>query len=115
MITRETKKLLKFRSRGSSWTSGPGATTSAHTHANLSVDSDGLPLTPRLNLVVQVWDKEKIVLIPDHYIFTADEKANRNVDILRDFAKEQQIKYFYDITDRSNFKVRFMLTGLREY
>ncbi len=52
----------------------------------------------------QVWDKEKIVLIPDHYIFTADERANRNVDILRDFAEEQQIKYFYDIRDRSDFK-----------
>lgn len=52
----------------------------------------------------KVWDPEKIVLIPDHYIFTADERANRNVDILRDFAKEQSIKYFYDITDRANFK-----------
>lgn len=52
----------------------------------------------------KVWDKEKIVLIPDHYIFTADERANRNVDILRDFAEEQQIKYFYDIRDRSDFK-----------
>jgi len=30
----------------------------------------------------KVWD-QKIVLIPDHYIFTADERANRNVDILR--------------------------------
>jgi len=44
----------------------------------------------------------KIVLIPDHY--TADERANRNVDILREFAREQGIKYFYDITDRANFK-----------
>lgn len=52
----------------------------------------------------KVWDREKIVLIPDHYIFTADERANRNVDILRDFAHEQNIKYFYDITDRGNFK-----------
>ncbi len=52
----------------------------------------------------KVWDSEKIVLIPDHYIFTADERANRNVDILRDFAHQQGIKYFYDITDRSNFK-----------
>lgn len=54
---------------------------------------------------MQVWDREKIVLIPDHYIFTTDERANRNVDILRDFAHEQDIKYFYDITDRSNFRV----------
>jgi 3-isopropylmalate/(R)-2-methylmalate dehydratase large subunit len=52
----------------------------------------------------KVWDTEKIVLIPDHYIFTNDERANRNVDILREFATEQGIKYFYDITDRSNFK-----------
>ncbi|MBO1352107.1 MAG: 3-isopropylmalate dehydratase large subunit [Hormoscilla sp. GUM202] len=52
----------------------------------------------------KVWDKEKIVIVPDHYIFTADERANRNVDILRDFAQEQEIKYFYDITDRADFK-----------
>lgn len=52
----------------------------------------------------KVWDTEKLVLIPDHYIFTADERANRNVDILREFAQEQGIKYFYDIIDRANFK-----------
>ncbi|OAY55488.1 3-isopropylmalate dehydratase large subunit, chloroplastic isoform X2 [Manihot esculenta] len=52
----------------------------------------------------KVWDREKIVVIPDHYIFTADELANRNVDILRDFCLEQNIKHFYDIKDRSDFK-----------
>ncbi|MBA0800007.1 hypothetical protein Gohar_010482 [Gossypium harknessii] len=52
----------------------------------------------------KVWDREKIVIIPDHYIFTSDERANRNVDILRDFCGEQNIKYFYDIKDLSNFK-----------
>ncbi len=45
----------------------------------------------------KVWDKEKVVLIPDHYIFTKDAMANRNVDVLRQFAKEQDIKYFYDV------------------
>lgn len=54
---------------------------------------------------IQVWDREKIVIIPDHYIFTSDDRANRNVDILRDFCNEQNIKYFYDIKDLSNFKV----------
>lgn len=44
----------------------------------------------------KVWDREKMVLIPDHYIFTKDEKAHRNVDILRSFACEQKIPYFYD-------------------
>lgn len=56
-------------------------------------------------MTLKVWDREKIVIIPDHYIFTSDERANRNVDILRDFSVEQKIKYFYDITDLSNFKV----------
>ncbi|XP_024198043.1 3-isopropylmalate dehydratase large subunit, chloroplastic-like [Rosa chinensis] len=52
----------------------------------------------------KVWDREKIVIIPDHYIFTTDERANRNVDILREFCTEQNIKYFYDIKDLGNFK-----------
>src|SRR5580698_8521478 len=47
----------------------------------------------------KVWDKNKIVIIPDHYIFTADSKSNRNVDILRDFVKEQGLPYFYDVID----------------
>jgi 3-isopropylmalate/(R)-2-methylmalate dehydratase large subunit len=45
----------------------------------------------------KVWDKEKVVVIPDHYIFTADAMANRNVDILRSFAAEQNLPYFYDV------------------
>jgi 3-isopropylmalate/(R)-2-methylmalate dehydratase large subunit len=50
----------------------------------------------------KVWDREKIVIIPDHYIFTADSKSNRNVDILREFVKEQGLKYFYDVIDDPN-------------
>ncbi|XP_060180176.1 3-isopropylmalate dehydratase large subunit, chloroplastic isoform X1 [Lycium barbarum] len=52
----------------------------------------------------KVWNPEKIVIIPDHYIFTADERANRNVDVLRDLCNEQNIKYFYDIKERGNFR-----------
>lgn len=44
----------------------------------------------------KVFDREKVVLLPDHYIFTKDEKARRNVSILRAFAKEQALPYFYD-------------------
>src|SRR5213593_3924750 len=50
----------------------------------------------------RVWDRNKIVIIPDHYIFTADSKSNRNVDILREFVKEQQFEYFYDVIDDPN-------------
>lgn len=44
----------------------------------------------------KVWDRDRVVVIPDHYIFTADEKCHRNVQILRDFVKEQGLKYYYD-------------------
>ena len=47
----------------------------------------------------RVWDRDKVVIMPDHYIFTADSKSNRNVDILRDFAREQDLPYFYDVID----------------
>ncbi len=45
----------------------------------------------------RVWDPEKVVIIPDHFIFTSDEKCHRNVDILRQFAAEQGIRHFYDV------------------
>jgi 3-isopropylmalate/(R)-2-methylmalate dehydratase large subunit len=45
----------------------------------------------------RVWDRHKVVIIPDHYIFTADAMANRNVDILRQFVAEQDLPYFYDV------------------
>jgi 3-isopropylmalate/(R)-2-methylmalate dehydratase large subunit len=50
----------------------------------------------------KVWDRNKIVIIPDHYIFTADSLSNRNVDILRDFVREQGLPYFYDVIDDPN-------------
>ncbi|KAL1342179.1 hypothetical protein HN51_028762 [Arachis hypogaea] len=52
----------------------------------------------------KVWDREKVVVIPDHYIFTNDKRAHRNVDIAREFCIQQDIKFFYDIQDRSNFR-----------
>ncbi len=50
----------------------------------------------------RVWNPDAVLMIPDHYIFTADSKSNRNVDILRDFAREQGIRYFYDVIDDPN-------------
>src|SRR5438034_11762812 len=47
----------------------------------------------------QVWDRSKIVIIPDHYIVTADSKPNRNVDVLRRFLKEQHVEYVDDVVD----------------
>ena len=55
----------------------------------------------------KIWDRKKVVIIPDHYIFTADSMSNRNVDILRDFVKEQGIEYFYDVIDDPEGHWRF--------
>ena len=55
----------------------------------------------------KVWDRNRVVIIPDHYIFTADSKSNRNVDILRDFSKEQGLPYFYDVIDDQNGQWHF--------
>ena len=45
----------------------------------------------------KIWDKDKFVIFPDHYIFTANVHANRNVQILRDFAKEFDLPNYYDV------------------
>jgi 3-isopropylmalate/(R)-2-methylmalate dehydratase large subunit len=45
----------------------------------------------------RVFDRNKVVLVPDHYIFTGDDKAHRNVDILREFAAEQGLPHLYDV------------------
>jgi 3-isopropylmalate/(R)-2-methylmalate dehydratase large subunit len=44
----------------------------------------------------KVWKRDGVVIIPDHYIFTADTKARRNVDTLREFAREQKLPFYYD-------------------
>lgn len=44
----------------------------------------------------KVFDREKVAIIPDHYIFTKDAKALRNIDFLRDFVQKQNLPYFYD-------------------
>ncbi len=49
----------------------------------------------------KIWDKDKLVIFPDHYIFTKNPQANRNVEILREFARQYDIENYYDAgTDR---------------
>jgi 3-isopropylmalate/(R)-2-methylmalate dehydratase large subunit len=45
----------------------------------------------------KIWDKNKLVIFPDHYIFTKNPQANRNVEILRQFAAEYKIDNYYDV------------------
>jgi 3-isopropylmalate/(R)-2-methylmalate dehydratase large subunit len=55
----------------------------------------------------KVWNRNSVVIIPDHYIFTEDSLSNRNVDILRDFAREQELPSFYDVIDDPNGHWKF--------
>lgn len=45
----------------------------------------------------KIWNKNKLVIFPDHYIFTSNAHANRNVDILRAFASEYDLPNYYDV------------------
>jgi 3-isopropylmalate/(R)-2-methylmalate dehydratase large subunit len=44
----------------------------------------------------KVWNQDKVVIIPDHFVFTADPHAKRNLEILREFVSEQKLPHFYD-------------------
>lgn len=41
------------------------------------------------------WDKERVVIIPDHYIFTCDTYANRNIEFLTTFVQKHGLPYYY--------------------
>jgi 3-isopropylmalate/(R)-2-methylmalate dehydratase large subunit len=45
----------------------------------------------------KIWDKKKLVIFPDHYIFTKNPHANRNVAVLRQFAAEYDLPNYYDV------------------
>ncbi|CAF0691867.1 3-isopropylmalate dehydratase large subunit [Candidatus Methylacidithermus pantelleriae] len=55
----------------------------------------------------RVWDPKRVILIPDHFVFTADSTCHRNLDILRQFARQQGIQYFYDVVDDSEARWAF--------
>ncbi len=55
----------------------------------------------------KVWDRDRVVIIPDHYIFVSDSLSNRNVDILREFAREQALTWFYDVIDNPSGTWKF--------
>ena len=45
----------------------------------------------------RVFDPERVVLVPDHFTPNKDIKSAEQAKILRDFAKEQGIKYYFEI------------------
>lgn len=47
----------------------------------------------------KIWDKNKFVILPDHYIHTKNVRANRNVEFLREFARKENLPHYYDVDD----------------
>lgn len=44
---------------------------------------------------VRVWDRERVIIIPDHFIFTEDKDAKANLEFLDRFAQNQSIRHYY--------------------
>ena len=54
-------------------------------------------LQPMLEqLGAQIWDKNKVVLVMDHYVPERNEDARRIVRIARDWARDQKLPHVYD-------------------
>lgn len=54
-------------------------------------------LQPMLEqLGARIWDKDKVVLVMDHYVPERSEEARRIVRIARDWARDQQLPHVYD-------------------
>ncbi|MCI9130059.1 MAG: 3-isopropylmalate dehydratase large subunit [Eggerthellaceae bacterium] len=44
-----------------------------------------------------VFDKDKVILVPDHYVPNKDIKSAEQAKIVRDFAREQEVSHFYEV------------------
>jgi 3-isopropylmalate/(R)-2-methylmalate dehydratase large subunit len=54
-------------------------------------------LQPMLEqLGAQIWDKDKVVLVMDHYVPERSDDARRIVRIARDWARDQKLPHVYD-------------------
>jgi 3-isopropylmalate/(R)-2-methylmalate dehydratase large subunit len=45
----------------------------------------------------KVFDREKVVLVPDHFVPNKDIKSAEQSKVLRDFAREQNLKYYFEV------------------
>jgi len=43
-----------------------------------------------------VFDKSRVILVPDHFVPNKDIKSAMQAKVLRDFAREQKLTYFFD-------------------
>ena len=48
----------------------------------------------------RVFDKDKVVLVPDHFTPNKDIKSAENSKSIREFAKDQGLKWYLDVYKR---------------
>ena len=76
----------------------PGEIVTCKVDLAMFHDSSGpRRLKPMLEtLGAPVWDKDKVVLVMDHYVPEQDDESRRIVRIARDWARDQQLPHVYD-------------------
>lgn len=76
----------------------PGEIVTCRVDLAMFHDSSGpRRLKPMLEeLGATIWDRDKVVLVIDHYVPEADDDARRIVRIARDWAAEQELPHVYD-------------------
>lgn len=47
--------------------------------------------------ITDVFDKDKIAMIPDHFSPTKDIKSAEQCKVIRDFAREHNITHYYEV------------------
>jgi 3-isopropylmalate/(R)-2-methylmalate dehydratase large subunit len=76
----------------------PGEIVTCRIDLAMFHDSSGpRRLAPMLaELGARIWDKNRVVLVIDHYVPEVDDESRRIVRIARDWAREQALPYVYD-------------------
>ncbi|OZI66378.1 3-isopropylmalate dehydratase large subunit [Bordetella genomosp. 11] len=76
----------------------PGDIVTCRVDLAMFHDSSGpRRLKPMLeSLGTGIWDRDKVVLVMDHYVPEADDESRRIVRIARDWAAEQALPHVYD-------------------
>lgn len=76
----------------------PGEIVTCRIDLAMFHDSSGpRRLAPMLaELGARIWDKDRVVLVIDHYVPAADDESRRIVRIARDWAREQALPNVYD-------------------
>ena len=77
----------------------PGELITAKVDITLANDITGPVAINEFNKIgsESVFDKERVVLVPDHFVPNKDIKSAQNAKLLRDFAKKHGLKHYFDV------------------